>query len=421
MKTRRTILLAAELLAACLFALLMAAAAKADVAVRTWPIGSAAVSITHDDNRPDHFNIAAPELAARGLLGTFNVNPGKWVAQGYDDDFAAVAAMGHELASHTMQHQGWRVVPGNPSYFETIEDVEADAVAVLAALDPLQYGGRPTVSITYPFGQSEQATRDLAAEYFISGRNSDNAGVNAATPDNLFGLHTRIIGSGASDPTAWSDYAYTMAALTACVDEAAAVGGWSIEEYHDVDLPGYGGVNLDAYLAHLDDLAAAVAAELLWVAPQGDVARYIRQRDAAAVYEVAEAFGTVVSIDDGLDDVVFDLPLAIDVAAAGLTWSLELLADGVPLTISYVPGDANLDGVVDGSDYVAWTRNYGNPARHGAADGDFNYDGLTDAADYLIWADGYGQSAATAVPEPGGALFLLVGSLGLLLRRKGGA
>ena len=50
----------------------------------------------------------------------------------------------------------------------------------------------------------------------------------------------------------------------------------------------------------------------------------------------------------------------------------------------YLAGDANLDGVVDGQDFIAWNNNkFSNTAAWGA--GDFNADGAVDGQDFIIW------------------------------------
>ena len=87
-----------------------------------------------------------------------------------------------------------------------------------------------------------------------------------------------------------------------------------------------------------------------------------------------------------------------------------------------LPGDGDLNGVVDTGDYILWADGFGmvNPK---FTDGDYNSDGSTDAADYTVWANNFGQSvsaprsAATAVPEPETFSLLAIGLMGLLLRR----
>ena len=74
-----------------------------------------------------------------------------------------------------------------------------------------------------------------------------------------------------------------------------------------------------------------------------------------------------------------------------------------------LPGDGNLDGTVDGLDYLLWAANYNdNPADDppGAPqNGDYDGNGIVDGLDYLIWAGSYGTTAfinsAAAVPSRG--------------------
>ncbi len=74
-------------------------------------------------------------------------------------------------------------------------------------------------------------------------------------------------------------------------------------------------------------------------------------------------------------------------------------------------GDANLDGAVDGADFLLWNDNKFSPS--GAwGQGDFNADGTTDGADFLLWNEFKFQSAddVVVVPEPfvgRGALLIL--------------
>jgi hypothetical protein len=67
---------------------------------------------------------------------------------------------------------------------------------------------------------------------------------------------------------------------------------------------------------------------------------------------------------------------------------------------SIVPGDANLDGLVDGGDYTSWADHFLTSGRSWQ-NGDFSGDGVVDGGDYTLWADHYAPAAvATAVPEP---------------------
>ncbi len=74
-------------------------------------------------------------------------------------------------------------------------------------------------------------------------------------------------------------------------------------------------------------------------------------------------------------------------------------------------GDANMDGIVDGLDYVVWITNYGKTTSQGPTSGDFNNSGVVDGLDYVVWLSNYGKKASptptvtatptlTATPKP---------------------
>lgn len=54
-------------------------------------------------------------------------------------------------------------------------------------------------------------------------------------------------------------------------------------------------------------------------------------------------------------------------------------------TPAIIPGDANLDGKVDGLDFVIWLSHYNQVTANGYREGDFNNSGKADGIDYVIW------------------------------------
>lgn len=96
---------------------------------------------------------------------------------------------------------------------------------------------------------------------------------------------------------------------------------------------------------------------------------------------------------------VLDLP----VLSGGLTWNTSnLLTTGEISVVDDLPGDFNMDGRVDGADFLAWQR---NPALGSLSDWEANY-GLPTT------------SNTTSVPEPSAALLLLLGAAGVCSRRR---
>ncbi len=99
-------------------------------------------------------------------------------------------------------------------------------------------------------------------------------------------------------------------------------------------------------------------------------------------------------------------------------------------------GDANLDGIVDGSDYTRIDNAYLQPLT-GWQNGDFNYDGVVNGSDYTLIDNAFntqgvqrtaeiaatttqiaGSGFASSVPEPTSLGLLATGAFGLLGRRR---
>ncbi len=78
--------------------------------------------------------------------------------------------------------------------------------------------------------------------------------------------------------------------------------------------------------------------------------------------------------------------------------------------------DANLDGTVDGQDFIAWNNHKFTPTAAWCS-GDFNADGFTDGQDFIIWNTNKFQSAnSLVVPEPTSVAWLMLVFAGLWVR-----
>ncbi|KKS95569.1 MAG: hypothetical protein UV73_C0016G0015 [Candidatus Gottesmanbacteria bacterium GW2011_GWA2_43_14] len=76
----------------------------------------------------------------------------------------------------------------------------------------------------------------------------------------------------------------------------------------------------------------------------------------------------------------------------GRIWSvliLFILFFLSPVFVQAINGDANLDGRVDGLDYVIWLDNYNQTVTSGQRLGDFDGSGHVDGIDYVIWRNNY--------------------------------
>ncbi len=136
--------------------------------------------------------------------------------------------------------------------------------------------------------------------------------------------------------------------------------------------------------------------------------------DNNGAYECADVDALVAAIATvkagGAADLNYDLDQDGNVADSDLdAWLAEagdvggLTSNGNPLLY----GDASLNGVVDGADFLIWNgaKFTANPSW---CNGDFNADGVVDGPDFLIWnSNKFTASSPASVPEPAGSVLLL--------------
>jgi peptidoglycan/xylan/chitin deacetylase (PgdA/CDA1 family) len=68
---------------------------------------TAAFLLMFDDSWPSHFQVAAPELAKRGMIGTFYICPGKGEYEKFSQEWEEkLWKQGMVYGNHTMTHQG---------------------------------------------------------------------------------------------------------------------------------------------------------------------------------------------------------------------------------------------------------------------------------------------------------------------------
>ena len=134
--------------------------------------------------------------------------------------------------------------------------------------------------------------------------------------------------------------------------------------------------------------------------------------DGNGEYACADIDALVAEIASGGSDASFDLTGDGAVTIADVdAWLLEAGAVELASGASYLQGDANLDGTVDGSDFLIWNSNKFQEVAAWCA-GDFNADGSVDGSDFLIWNSNKFQSAdQLAVPEPSSLVLLWLACL----------
>ncbi len=132
-------------------------------------------------------------------------------------------------------------------------------------------------------------------------------------------------------------------------------------------------------------------------------------------FDVLDIDGLVAAIVVGDHNPAYDLTNDGQVTVSDRDAWLDLAAiENLGPGRSYLLGDANLSGAVDGSDFNAWNAHKftTSPAW---SHGDFNATGGVDGSDFALWNAHKFQSSDgfSAVPEPGfvGCLFAAIGLL----------
>jgi autotransporter-associated beta strand protein len=146
------------------------------------------------------------------------------------------------------------------------------------------------------------------------------------------------------------------------------------------------------------------------VSPQGDF-------NNDGLWNCDDINALVAAIASGSADLSFDMNVdgqitLADITADGVGWLAAGGAQNPGDTggNAYLVGDANLDGVVDGQDFLAWNANkFASVAEW--CGGDFTADGVVDGGDFIAWnANKFTSSdGLSAVPEPGTGLLTFLG------------
>jgi peptidoglycan-N-acetylglucosamine deacetylase len=230
-----------------------------------WPAGQkAAVVLTYDDALvASDLNVAAPQLDRAGLKGTFFLT-GKGLRAGDVERWRGLAAAGHELGNHTINHPCRRGTYDMPAQYNS-ESYSVEVLlteigvmnAALAALD-----GKAKHAFATPCGHTTVGDgQDYVAPLLASGlvtfiRDS------TAMPTLVDGpkvMDVGFVGTSGAEMIAW-------------VKQVETAGGLGVVVFHGVG-GDYLSVTAEAHQQLLDYLAAHRST--LWTAPYGEALGYV--------------------------------------------------------------------------------------------------------------------------------------------------
>jgi peptidoglycan-N-acetylglucosamine deacetylase len=233
-----------------------------------WPKGHhAAVSLTYDDAiAASDLDVVIPQLDRATLRATFFLM-GKAMSPADIPRWRAVAASGHELGNHTINHPCSRRTFPMPTQYNS-ESYNVDVLlteigvmnTLLTAID-----GKPKHSFATPCGQTEVGSQDYIGPLQTSGLATfiRDAGAMAGGPKGPKILSTGFVDATGPEMIAW-------------VKQVEASGGLGVIVFHGVG-GDYLAVSAEAHQQLLDYLAAHRAD--IWTTTFSEAMSYVTAQE----------------------------------------------------------------------------------------------------------------------------------------------
>ena len=298
--------------------------------VATWHgFSQAAISYTFDDNCPNQLPVAIPLFNEFGFRTTMFV-PSDWIK-----DWSALqtaADQGHEIASHTVTHTNLGTLTAAQQLIEFKNSQESINAHIK---------GHSCVTIAYPY--CVPGNDSLCASFYIAARHCQGY-IEPKTPADFMKISSLTTGSVSS--------IQTVGDFNNRVHKADSLKGWCVFLIHGIDNDGgYSPTQSAVLRAHLAYVKQQTNS--YWVAPFGDVVRYIKERNAALIHELSnKPTAITLQVTDTLDNAVYNYPLTIKRALPKHWTSAAVTQNGKKVeakiskkgTLKYITFDVVPDG-----------------------------------------------------------------------------
>ncbi|NLG16649.1 MAG: polysaccharide deacetylase family protein [Fibrobacter sp.] len=297
--------------------------------VGTWAnFCKGAVSHTFDDNTSNQLSKAVPLFNEKGFHMTI------FTAQSFNPDWNGLKKafeQGHEIGSHSIQHNS----------------MATDYAASQKAIQD-KVPGEKCVSYAYPYCENPGG----ATNVYVAARDCDGY-PNPTTPGDFGKIKSQIIGTsqygGVTD----------IQGMNRLADVAIEKNAWSVYLHHGVEGDyQFAATPINLLRENLDYINKN--RDKVWCETFGNVARYIKERDAATVKKKGSDDKSItIEVTDNLDDKVYNYPLSIRLPVED-NWdkpSVKQADKEIKDTIVKVDGKDYLmfQAVPDGGDVVITT------------------------------------------------------------------
>jgi len=292
-----------------------------------------ACSITFDDGTLDQYLLAFPELEKRKMKATFFLitdprETGIWKDGSIErllfswEQARTMAAAEHEIASHSSTHADLSEITVN-----AYREFEKSRDTIRMHIPTIPKG----MTFSWPYWRSNAASQEIAPTYFIGARTGGGrlsqyphrfGGIPQKTPQNFYQINSMRISEN-----------FGIREMKRFGDQAFEEGNWLIGGFHGIDdgnIPkealGWDPLSFHHFKAVLD----YIENKNFWIAPFGNVLRYIRERDTTSVRLLGHSLTTIsFSVEDDLEDEVFSQPLSIELDVPEQWRTVEIYRNGI--------------------------------------------------------------------------------------------
>jgi peptidoglycan/xylan/chitin deacetylase (PgdA/CDA1 family) len=244
------VLIAGLLLGCC-------SAQASSLKVLPWNNHAAALSLTFDDSRAVHLDVAVPELNRRHLHASFFLIVSKTTRL---DEWRKVHSQGHEIGNHSVTHE--HAADLNKASEELqVEDAKKFLDSNFSS---------DIITFAYPYTEVSPGLLYWVRRYDFAARSgrgdSSHLYIKSDSQPDWYNL-----------PSQPSYTAYEAATYKSWIDKDLSLNAWTILQIHGIGDPstGFEPIPTNTFVNILD-YAKAAEARGLWVAPFGEVAAYFR-------------------------------------------------------------------------------------------------------------------------------------------------
>jgi len=260
---------------------------------------TATVSLTYDDGYDNHVTIAGVLLNERNLKGSFYPRA-DWFDTSEDwEMWRVLAAQGHEIGSHSVNHFNFPTLTEEELRFELSE-----SKAEIERNVPSQ----SCLTIAYPDGFQDPFIEAVVSEYYIGGRSiwvPDTGYVNYYPGEGYPGVNFYRIASKRFDEKPVGD-------IIEQVDLALATNAWLCVHSHNIH---------EEYASGHAVLYDYILARDIWVDTVETVVRYMQESINSVLTIVSESGSEIIlSLTHYLDNDIYDEPLTIR-STVPLSWA----------------------------------------------------------------------------------------------------